>query len=656
MTVNLDTFRAGSVLAPGATTRARPVRVEAAVHPPLLSPLGALALIVSACGTVPLAVSASMARRGDTDVRPLWWLGVAMIVVPPVLRLCSRHPSRTERVLLVCALALFLFGTRLAFDPIRVPYHDELLHDFTARNIMRNHRLFDANSMLPASPVFPGLEIVTTAIANVTGLSVPVSGLLVIAIARLVTMLALFLLVEQAAGSHYAAGLACAVYAANPQYTLWNSYYAYESLAIPLLILSTYCLLRSDGPARLRWGIATTLVVGALVTTHHVTALLFLSFVFMWSVVTLTSRAFRRDRKVTWLITCVTGAFLVVWVATAGRTAWGYLYPIGRNAVVQLGDTLHGTGQHRQLFSDPTGEKNPLGERIAGVSSLLVLSISLVFAWWFVYRTRAGRLRSTLATCEPNTSAWKLLLETGRRPSAFAALAVLSLGYPASYVGRLLPSTSFLAARSASFVYFGAAAMIAVWLTVRLRQTGSAARVAVGAVIAFVVLGGIAFGAQPAYVRLPGEYLVAADARSVDTPALDAADWAGENLPSGARISADRVNRLLFGVAAGTHAITSLGDKVYVNWLYTSPDLGPFQQSLIDSANIEYLVSDLRLSTGLPKAGVYFEEGEQGDQLYTEPLPLAGMTKYRDLAGVNTIYDNGAILVFDIRRLDPTPG
>jgi hypothetical protein len=654
MTVNLDTFRAPAVTAvrrhePVVASRAEPARATAK-----LSPAGALALMISACGTVPVAWAAKLAREGD-ESRHLWWLGVAMIVIPPVLRLCSRRASRTERVLLVVALALFLFATRLAFDPIRVPYHDELLHDFTARNIMRHHRLFDDNSMLPASPVFPGLEIVTTAIANVTGLSVPISGLLVIALARVVTMLALFLVVEKATGSTYAAGLAGAVYAANPQFTLWNSYYAYESLAIPLLILAAYCLLRSGTGSRWRWGIASTIVIGALVTTHHVTALILLGFLLMWSMVTLTSQAFRRDRRSIWITTVVATALLVLWVATAGRTAWDYLYPIGRNAARQLGDTLHGTSERRQLFSDPTGEKNPLEERIAGVLSLLVLSGSLLFAWWHVYRTRAKRLRSTLATCEPGTPAWKLLLSSGRRPSAFTALAVLSLAYPASYAGRLLPSTSFLAARSASFGYYGVAAVVAVWLTVRTRSSGSGTRLAMGAVVAFVVLGGIAFGAQPAYVRMPGEYLVSADARSVDTPALDAAHWAGGNLPAGGRLSADRVNRLLFGVEAGTHAITSLGDKVYVNWLYASPDLGPFQRDLLDTADIEYLVSDSRLSTGLPRSGVYFEEGEQGDQLYTEPLPLEGLVKYRDIPGVETLYDNGFLLVFDVRALDPTP-
>ena len=43
-----------------------------------------------------------------------------------------------------------------------------------------------------------------------------------------------FLLAEHVTGSTYAAGVACLLYAANPQYTLWNSYFAYgNSNAFP---------------------------------------------------------------------------------------------------------------------------------------------------------------------------------------------------------------------------------------------------------------------------------------------------------------------------------------------------------------------------------------------------------------------------------------
>ena len=653
MTIEIATLRYAETPPRTATRSWRASTDAATTTAPLLSRWGAVALAISAIGTIPLALAAKMGRAGDANAQEMWWVGICLIVIPLVVRLFSRAPSRTERLLLVGALALFLFGTRLAFDPVRVPYHDELLHEFTARSIMDTRQLYGDNSMLPASPVFPGLELVTTAIANLTGLSVPVSGLLVIAIARLVTMLALFLLAEQITGSAYAAGLTCAVYATSPQYTLWNGYFAYESLAIPLLVFAIYCLMRvTDVETRgrtVQWAIATVLSIAALIATHHVTAIIFVGFLVMWSAVTFTSRAFRKDRAKTWLITGLTAVLAITWIATAGRTVWGYLYPIGEHAAVQVKQMLTGTSPPRKLFADETGEKNPLGERLVSVTSLLVICGALVVAWWHVFRTRARRLRPTLATVDPSTSAWRFLLDTGRRPSAFAALTVLSLAFPLSYAGRFLDSTKFIAARSASFVYLGAAVVIAVWLTVRTREWRAATVGVVGLVVAYVVIGGVAFGAQPAYMRLPGPYMVSADSRSVDTPAIAAAEWGAGTLPEGARLSADRVNRLLFANFAGSRPITSLGDKIYVNWLYY-PDFGDFQLDLLRLGNVEYLLSDVRMSEGLPRSGVYFEEGEI-DGRYAEPLPLEGLVKYRDMPGVDTLYDNGVILVFDVRSL-----
>lgn len=655
MTVQIGMLRYGDAAA-RPVVRHRDGHAEvAAATPPALSLLGALALMVAAVGTIPLALAAQMGRDGNADAQKMWWVGICTIVVPLVVRLCSRAPSRAERLLLVVALGLLLFGPRVAFDPVRVPYHDELLHEFTARSIMDTGRLYETNSMLPASPVFPGLELVTTAIANLTGLSVPVAGLLVVALARVLTMAALFLLAEQITGSAYAGGLACAVYAASPQFTLWNSYFAYESLAIPLLVFGIYCLMRvTDGESTkrsLRWSIATVLTVGALVATHHITAFVFLCVVFAWSATTFTSRAFRRDRARTWLIAFASAALAVAWVATAGRTVLEYLRPIAEEAVQQVREMAEGSGPPRKLFADETGEKNPLSERIVSVTSLLLVCGALTIAWWHVFRTRARRLRSTLATCEPDTSAWRYLLATGRRPSAFAALTVLSLAFPLSYAGRFTNATKFIAARSASFVYLGAAVVIAVWLTVRNRHKRGVVLVVTGLLVAYAVIGGVAFGAQPSYMRLPGDYMVSADARSVDTPSLDAAAWADGNLREGGRLSADRVNRMLFANAAAVHPVTSLGDKLYVNWLYYDAELGPFQRSLIRLGRIEYVVSDVRLTTGLPRSGVYFEEGEI-DGYHTDPLPLDGVLKFRHIEGVDTLYDNGVILVFDIRRLD----
>ena len=61
-----------------------------------------------------------------------------------------------------------------------------------------------------------------------------------------------------------------------------------------------------------------------------------------------------------------------------------------------------------------------------------------------------------------------------------------------------------------------------------------------------------------------------------------------------------------------------------------------------------------RLASGLPRFGVYIEQGEFGTigtQERTEPPPASAFTKFDDVDGANRIYDNGAIAVYDVRGL-----
>ena len=64
------------------------------------------------------------------------------------------------------------------------------------------------------------------------------SALIVIGVARLIMMLALFLLFERLSGSSRVAGLAALVYCASPNFLFWSSQYSYQSLALPLAVLT----------------------------------------------------------------------------------------------------------------------------------------------------------------------------------------------------------------------------------------------------------------------------------------------------------------------------------------------------------------------------------------------------------------------------------
>jgi len=73
--------------------------------------------------------------------------------------------------------------------------------------------------------------------------------------------------------------------------------------------------------------------------------------------------------------------------------------------------------------------------------------------------------------------------------------------------------------------------------------------------------------------------------------------------------------------------------------------------SLIKQAHIAYLIVDTRLSEGLPHQQFYVESGEFGANDRSGPVPAAALAKFASVPGVQRIYDNGSLVVYDVRGL-----
>ena len=84
-----------------------------------------------------------------------------------------------------------------------------------------------------------------------------------------------------------------------------------------------------------------------------------------------------------------------------------------------------------------------------------------------------------------------------------------------------------------------------------------------------VFVGGTLMGNGPDWARLPGAYLPCADGRSMDAETLAAVRWAGDELPAGSRIGADRVSSILLASQAGLWPVMKNDEKsLYVPRLY----------------------------------------------------------------------------------------
>ena len=197
-------------------------------------------LLLMTCGLLAVGRAADLGRSGvgGTGTQALYVLGLAVIFLPAAVGVLLPGVRRSTRVLLAVAMPVLLQLTRVTLYPTRFMFHDELLHANVLRQIGATGRLYSENSLLPISGYYPGLEIATDAVRDLTGLSAHTSSVLVLVAARVVLALAVLLLIEAVTGSTRAGAVAGAVYACNPQMLFFNSQFSYQTLALPLAVLS----------------------------------------------------------------------------------------------------------------------------------------------------------------------------------------------------------------------------------------------------------------------------------------------------------------------------------------------------------------------------------------------------------------------------------
>ncbi len=150
------------------------------------------------------------------------------------------------------------------------------------RDILRTHRLFASNPLLPTATYYPGLAAVTAGFVHLTGLGPFASGLLIIGVARVLFSACFFLIAERVTGSGRAAAAASLVYAANPMFLFWAAAFSYENLALPLATFVVWWLGRTRR-GRGRPALAVTaLAIVAVAVTHHVVGLALSALLGAW--------------------------------------------------------------------------------------------------------------------------------------------------------------------------------------------------------------------------------------------------------------------------------------------------------------------------------------------------------------------------------------
>jgi hypothetical protein len=641
---------------------ARPEVAASAAPNVSRSRLGSVVAIVGV-GLLMVGLGDALGRTGHQSlVVPLFLAGLTFIFAPCAWRLTGTAATRNERIWVSVILGLALQAAYIFRSPLIFDNYDELAHGATLTRLIDSRALFQDNPVLPVSPYYPGIQLATIATRWLTGLPLLLDQMVVLVLARIVLVLCVFLVVERACHSSRAGGIGLLVYAANPEFYSLGAQYGYQTLALTFAVAAIYLLFVSIDavqPERGRlFGLAIVCIAG-MVVSHHLTSWLTIGFLVVWaaalrfvtdppdrpvaaatagqilalddllrSQAVIASRDARLARRkeqsrIVGLAALVGVVLAGVWFAFLGPVLTGYIDPIvqaGLKGAAQTLSQLHG---NRTLFQNSAGGGSPLWEEALIFASVLFFCLIILISLYSVVRKksiRGGRLRYLPA--------------------------VIAATYPLAMLTNLSSSAKEVGARTTTFIFFGVAIIVGGWLAQRLFAPRRAAeRMATIVVAVICFLGSTLYGGGPLPILVNGPYIVGGHERSLGSPSLALANWVSTHLPAGSQVAVDRDNAGLLNNFGQVDPVTPLNGANSPAPLFFNQQLTPSDIALIRKDDIRYIVTDTRLTEGLPLFGAYIAAGETGQPTR---LTAAELEKFNSIPGVYRIYDNGAIQVYDL--------
>ena len=596
----------------------------------------------------------------------IWfWAGLCLLVVPLVALIARERTAPRLRTAVLVLYGLVTYAPKLLRDPSAPAYHDEYAHWRAAHNLLSTGKLFQPTPVVPIISRYPGLQAATAALVHATGLTIWQAGTLLLVVCHVALVLGIAALAETVGlgrGSWESparmpmgtrpACLAAVLYGLNSSFLYFDTQYAYESMAITLVVWTLVAYghaIRSERRSdRVSWSALTVMLSAAAVVTHHLSSFVLVLIMVLVSVSASVPwvarvRGWRRTAITAWTLTLATAGMLCIWWVFVAPATFSYLWPYVSQGLSQLLQLAGGSSAGRQLFGSSL---SPWWEQKSAYA-VTVLALALAAGGLLLLRSR---------TRESD-------LPAGRRRALTAAYVACGLVYFPSTVFILSLAGAEGARRSWAFTWIGLCLLMspaAVWLldwTKRRAREWSRVSLRSGFTVAFAVamIGGTAAGLDAAY-RFPGPFLYGSDARTVTPELLAASQWFSARFGTGNNIITDRYTGLVFAsYGLQNTATSSAGFPVY-DLYRAQPGTVPLAPSYLfrdmKVSHYTFLIVDARMAYELPQLGVYFEGGEPPSLLAPpgqKPVFYGRLAKFNNISWMTKVFQSDN---YSIYRLD----
>ena len=589
-------------------------------HVPVAPMLGAAGILA---GGGLFSIGYLLASSNEPAAHAVVWLGLAVIVLSFVAAVNSPELDSRHAVWLCCLLGVVLFLPKLGRTPSGFTFFDELEHVRSTAEILRGARLFVRNPINPILAHYPGLHVLVAAVVRATGLSLFAAANIVLVTARVLLMASLLIMFRRLLGSPRVASLAVLLYAANPAYLYFDAQFSYESLALPLAVTAVALAMTLGSTQPLRrapLAVAATLVIGATILTHHITAYGMAAMLLLFgALIWVFERQARPTARVLLGFGAVAAAGSAAWVVFVAPNTWNYLAPGIEGTLKTIPNFLSGHSGVRAPFAQ-SPLLTPLYERVVSLLSVMVALAAFLAGSWLMRRERRSR-------------------------GQIVGSIVLGALYFASLPLQLLEESTAtpIAPRLWEVSFIGLAPLAAIAAT-RLfdRRRLLAWSAAMGGI--FVMLMGGAVIRSGENIRFPGAYIPSGGPRAVTPDTITAARWLLQQYGPHRVVMADVTLSSVFGAyALSTPA--SYQNYGYRPWrVFFAPTLTGAGQYELNRSATEFVVVDQRITTVRPFGGYYFSPSEPSNDFTV--VPEQDIAKFNTSPFFQRVYDNGHIIIY----------
>ena len=602
--------------------------------------------ISSAISLVCVSIAQAGGRADLPWAQPLFWVAFCALFAGPVYRGVEPRTSRAERIVMIMIASLMAFAVKQIYSPTSFAHFDEYLHWVTLDAIVNTGRTFNENTLLPISPFYPALELCAAALKLLSGANDFVSASVIVALSRLLTVLLLFRLVERVTASSRAASIATFAFMGNSAFVFFDQQFAYETLAFPLFCACLFLCSSINGQqhslrkTRLTSLLLVTVILG-LTLTHHLTS--FISGCYVATILFCDYLLGRRAHRAHALIIALFAIMApVLWSRLSGAPTGTYLGPSFVLASFDIANLFSGASSMRGLFVSSTGPATPLALKLGGVIGTALIAIGLATGF---FRSIQRGLGSALSF-----NFIELRRRVRKRAVVSSALVVLALStllFPVSVALRLTPKGWELGNRLGPFIFVSVSIVLGVAIRYFWQRRSTVLFTGgITVTIITIIFSGMVSGWGVDALR--GPYQISADALSIERMGISAARWTAAELGPGHRFASDRINQILLAGHGKQISLTSISDQIEVSRLFMSDSWGAEERNIVSLARLDFLLVDLRLTGGRPKFG-YFDSPPEDP---VAELRVRSLLKFGSVSGVSRIYDNGYIIIYDVRAIN----